>query len=318
MSTRIAREQLHTVQMVPITAFDAADELAIDPMRSLFQRLFDAGIRVVIPCAGSAEFHSLSPEEIVAVIGMAKEVMGDEGVVVAPIGLSLQYATRLGEMSLDAGADALLVMPLGFPYLSNEGARDYYLALLDRLDAPAMIYKKAAIPSDDLLLELAGHPNLYGVKYAENNMDAFNTVVQRDAGRIDWFCGSAERFAPFYALAGSPGYTSGAGSICPRVTLAMHAAMRAGNWPEAMRLQRIILPIEHFRARADNSYNVSFLKYAVTHTGLNFGEPRPPQRRLTVGEKREIDDIIQPIIAAETALEKTALKERSPAIGNLS
>ncbi len=309
MPRTLRREQLRTVQLVPITAFDAQGKLALDPMRQLMQRLCDAGIRVFIPCAGSAEFNSLAADEITAVIRMTREVVGDEAVIMAPIGLQLHYALELGKRSLDAGADCVLMMPLDFPYISDAGARDYYLAVLDQLNCPTLVYKKADVPSNKLLLELADHPNLIGVKYAVNDLDLFNTVVQQDGGRVDWFCGSAERYSPYFALAGSTGYTSGAGNICPRLTLAMHAALAAGDWTEALRLQRIILPIEHYRARAASSYNISFLKYAITHTGLDFGQPRPPQRRLTAEEMREVDEMIQPILAAENELAPSTSRE---------
>ena len=299
------RTRLHTVQLIPITAFDRDGRLNLAPMRTLFERVVGAGIRVLIPCAGTAEFHSLSDDEIVSVVSLAREVMGAEGVVTVPIGQRLDGAIELGNRAAAAGACTALVMPLSFPYLANEGARDYYLRILDELDVPVMIYKKAAIPSDDLLLELAEHANLIGVKYAENDMEAFNHVVARDGGRIDWFCGSAERYAPFFALAGAPGYTSGAGIICPRVTLAMHRAMVDNDWPRAMELQRILLPIERFRGRDNNSFNVTFLKYAVRQLGLDFGEPRPPQRRATAAEREEIDRVIPPIVAAEEQLAET-------------
>ncbi len=299
MAEVVLRDALQTVQLVPITAFDDAGRLNLEPMRQLTGRLVEAGVRVFIPCAGSAEFHSLEPEEIIAAVRMTREVVGDRATVMAPVGHWLEHAVRLGEASCEAGADAVLVMPLGFPYLSDSGARDYYLALLDRLNCPTLIYKKDAIPSDELLLSLVGHPNLVGVKYAVNDIDAFTRVAQRDGGRIDWYCGSAERFAPFFMLAGAPGYTSGAGNVAPRLTLALHAAARRGDWSEAMRLQQILRPIEDYRARAGSSYNISFLKHAIRATGLDFGQPRPPQRRLTDAEMREIDALMRPILEAE-------------------
>ena len=169
-----------------------------------------------------------------------------------------------------------------------------------------MVYKKGDLPSDDLLLELAEHENLVGIKYAVNNMDAFIRVIRADQGRIDWFCGTAERFAPFYALAGAPGYTSGAGNICPRLTLAMHEAIGQGNWGEALRLQEILLPIEYYRSRENDSYNVSMLKHGIKQTGLDFGVPRPPQRQLTEPEMREIDEMLVPILEAEASMSVTS------------
>lgn len=82
----------------------------------------------------------------------------------------------------------------------------------------------------------------------------------------------------------------------------MHAALKAGDYPEALRLQRILLPIETYRARSGNSYNVSMLKHAIRATGLDFGLPRPPQRQVTQAEAQEIDQLIRPILAAEREL----------------
>ena len=298
----IEREQLHTVQLVPITAFDAEGQLNLEPMARLMARSYEAGIRVFLPCAGSAEFHALQPSEIISVIEIVRDSVGDDAVVVAPTGYHAEHAIELANQAHAAGADAGLVMPLSFPYLSDAGARDHLLRIFDQSKLPMMVYKKGDLPSDELLLELADHDNLVGVKYAVNNMDAFTRVIRADQGRIDWFCGTAERFAPFYALAGAPGYTSGAGNICPRLTLAMHAAIQQGEWEEALRLQEILLPIEYYRSRDNDSYNVSMLKHGIKQTGLDFGVPRPPQRQLDEQEMQEIDLLVAPILEAETAL----------------
>lgn len=298
-------EQLRNVQIVPLTGYDSDGSLALDVMRENTCRLAEAGMKVFIPCAGSSEFHSLCADEMAAAVSMTREAVSDEAVVMAPVGLQLGYAIDVGHRSLDAGADCLLVMSLTAPYLSDTGARDYYHALLDELACPLVIYKKSEIPSDDLLLELADHPKVMGVKYAVNDLDAFNRIVDDDEGRIEWFCGSAERFAPFMMLAGATGYTSGAGNLCPHLTLAMFEACSLGDWPQAMRLQQIIRPIENYRAQAGSSYNISFLKYAAKSIGLDFGPPRPPQRRLTVHEQREIDELLAPILEAEAELAQT-------------
>jgi 4-hydroxy-tetrahydrodipicolinate synthase len=295
-------EQLRHVQLVPITGFDAQGRLHLDVMRENTQRLLEAGVKVFIPCAGSSEFHSLSADEVVAAVQMTRDAVGEGPVVMAPVGLQVGHALDVGRRSLDAGADCVLVMPLSAPYLSDAGARDYYVALLDELSCPLLIYKKSDIPSDALLLELAERPGVVGVKYAVNDIDAFQRVVRDDEGRIDWFCGSAERYAPYFMLAGATGYTSGAGNICPHLTLAMFEACQSADWAQALRLQQIIRPIEDYRAKAGSSYNVSFLKHAARRIGLNFGPPRPPQRRLTAEEQREIDALLEPILEAEREL----------------
>lgn len=301
------RSRLRTVHLVPLTAFDAAGNLALAVQARHTERMYSAGIRVYLPAAGTSEFHSLSADEIVALVKVTRDASGPDAQIFAPVGLQIQHAIEVGRRSLEAGATGVMFMPFAHPYLCNAGARDYYRQIIDRLRCPTLIYKKSPIPSDELLLELAGDPNVVGIKYAENNLHDFRKVVLEDRGRIEWLCGSAERFAPYYMLAGATGYTTGAGNVCPHLTLAMHAALAAGEATEGMRWQRLILPIEDYRAREGDSFNISMLKYAVRRLGSDFGAPRAPQRQLTAHERAAIDDLLAPILAAERDLQQEAV-----------
>ena len=301
------KSKLRTVHLVPLTAFDAAGRLALDVQARHTARMYAAGMRVFLPAAGTSEFHSLSADEIVELIKVTRESSGPDAQIFAPVGLQVAHAIDSGLRSLNAGATGVMFMPFAHPYLCNSGARDYYRQVIDRLSCPVLIYKKSPIPSDQLLLELAGDRHVVGVKYAENNLHDFRKVVLEDRGRVEWLCGSAERFAPYYLLAGATGFTSGAGNICPHLVLAMHAAFAAGEFAEGMRWQKLILPIEDFRSREGDSYNISMLKYAVRRLGADFGAPRAPQRQLTAPERAAIDDLLAPILAAERDLQEESV-----------
>jgi 4-hydroxy-tetrahydrodipicolinate synthase len=290
--------------LVPLTAYAASGELDLEAQAEHTARMSAAGMRAFLPAAGTSEFHSLSADEVVDLVRVTCEASDDEAVVFAPLGLQLRHAIDIGERSMEAGADGVMFMPFSHPYLSDEGARAYYLTVLEAVPAPAVIYKKGDVPSDALLLELADHPLVIGVKYAVNQLHQFRRTMLADGGRVEWLCGSAERFAPYFMLAGSPGYTTGAGNLCPHLTLAMHAAFTAGEMAEGMRLQELLLPIEDYRGRAADSYNISMLKHGLTILGYDFGPPRPPQRQLTSDEEREISQLLEPILASEAELEQ--------------
>ena len=303
MSKPLELSKLRTVHLVPLTAFDSTGQLNSKLQFQHLRRMFQAGLRVYMPAAGTSEFHSLSADEIVELVRINRDACGPEALIFAPVGLQLAHAIDVAKRSLAAGATGLMFMPFTHPYLSDAGVRDYIHAVLDAAPAPTLIYKKGPIPSDTLLLELADHPQVVGVKHAMNEVHEFRKLVLADRGRIEWLCGTAERFAPFYMLAGAPGYTTGAGNIAPHATLAMHAAFASGQFAEGLRLQQILLPIEDFRARAGDSYNISMLKHAMKFLGQDFGEPRPPQRRLTSTEREEIESMISPIMAVEQKLQ---------------
>ena len=306
MSQSYDPARLRTVHLVPLTAFDEHDRLDREVQARHTERLVRAGIRMFLPAAGTGEFHSLSADEIVEVVRVTREAAGPAVEIFAPVGLQVAHAIDVGRRSLQAGANGVMFMPFTHPYLCNTGAAEYYRAVINALQCPTLIYKKSAVPSDTLLLELAENPHVVGIKYAENNLHDFRKVVLADRGRIEWLCGSAERFAPYFLLAGATGYTTGAGNIAPHVTLAMHAAFSAGAWSEGMRYQEALLPLEEFRAREQDSYNISMLKWAVRKTGLNFGATRPPQRSLTPADQRAIDELTDRLLAVEQQLSDEA------------
>jgi 4-hydroxy-tetrahydrodipicolinate synthase len=295
--------RLATVQLVPLTPFSADGRTLVpDVLRAHARRMYEAGMRVFIPGAGTGEFHSLSPSEVIECVRAVRSVVGRDAVVLAPVGLGLGHALAIGRGSIEAGADAILVMPPIHPYLCDSGLRDYFQALLDALPLPFLAYKKGPFPSEELLAELMQTGRLVGVKYAVNDVNAFTRFAAACGNRLGLYCGIAERFAPFFYLAGARGYTTGAGNLCPRLTLALHSELTAGKFPEAMRRLALIRPIEDYRDRAGDSYNISMLKSALRLTGHDFGPPRPPQRRITPAEEAEIRLLLEPILAAEAEL----------------
>lgn len=293
-------DRLATIQLVPLTPF-SPDGRRVMPERlgALVRDLFQAGIRVFLPAAGTGEFHSLAPDEVLACVRATREALGDGAVVIAPVGLGLPHALTIGRGAVEAGADAILVMSPVHPYLSDAGLRDYFQVLADELSLPLLAYKKGPLPSDELLLELTRGGRLAGIKYANNDIDALARFAAALDPGVGLYCGIAERYAPAFALAGVRGYTSGLGNLCPRLTLAMHRALAAGDFTEAHRLLAVVRPIEDYRARAGDSYNISMLKFGLTLTGHDFGPPRPPQRRLTESEQAEVRRLLEPILAAE-------------------
>lgn len=302
MSDAFDVSRIQHVHLVPLTAYTPQGELDLTLQSRHIRKMFDAGMRIFLPAAGTSEFHSLSDEEIVELVRTTREAAGGAATIFAPVGRQIGSAIKVGAESLAAGADGVMFMPFEHPYLSDQGALAYYRDVMKELRCPVMIYKKADIPSNELLLNLARDPRVVGIKYAVNNMAQFRQTTLIDQTDTQWLCGSAERFAPFFMLAGSTGYTTGAGNLCPKLTLKMHDALASGMYGEAMQLQELILPIEHYRARERDSFNISMLKHGLKLRGLDFGPPRPPGRVLTSTEEREIEETLKPIFDAEDSL----------------
>ena len=295
--------RLDTVQLVPPTPMSDDGATVLPERLAEFVRARVAdGIRVFLPAAGTGEFHSLSADEVVSLVRATVEATraaaGSDCLVFAPIGFSVRHALDIAGPAADAGADGLLLMPPIHPYLGDPGFRDYFEAIAAGTKLPLLAYKKGPCPSDNLLTELGRAGRLVGIKYAVNEIDGFRKFADRNRGRLGLYCGTAERFAPYFMLAGATGYTSGAGNLFPQLTLAMHRALAAGRTAEAMQILDRLRPLEDFRARHGDAYNIAAVKAALKLSGWDFGPVRPPQPRLPAPDLAELEQILRAISAA--------------------
>lgn len=307
MPASFDRGRLATVQFVPPTPMTGDTErLRPELLEQLLGRMIGAGARVLLPAAGTGEFHSLSADEVLECVRVACQVADADCTVIAPVGLSLQHAIRIGRASAELGAAGLLVMPPVHPYVSDDGFAAYLRAIADAVPLPLLTYKRSAAPSDKLLLRLGEEGILAGVKYAVNDVDAVTRFVRATEGQLAVYCGTAERYAPFFMLAGAEGYTSGAGCVCPRLTLALHAALARHDYTTAMDLLHVLRPIEDFRARNADALNITLIKYAVELTGIPVGPPRPPQPSLSTQDQAAFEQLLEPILRREAALASPA------------
>lgn len=293
----------NTVHLVPPTPFSTDGRgLKLEMLQQMLNQRIAEGIRVVIPAAGTGEFHSLTVEEALATIAATLEVNQGRAKILAPIGLGLEHALAVGEKALTLGADGVLVMPPVHPYLSDDGVRAYFEAIHQALKIKIWVYKRGAFPSDACLLDLARRGVIAGVKYAVNEMNALASFVEKVDQHCQVVCGTAERNAPFYQLAGARGFTSGAAMLFPRLSLKLHAALDAGDYISAMKFRGILEPLEAFRARHGDALNITAIKAGMRILGHDFGPVRPPNRPLSEAEITELAGLLRTIEDAEGRL----------------
>jgi 4-hydroxy-tetrahydrodipicolinate synthase len=136
-------------------------------------------------------------------------------------------------------------------------------------------------------------PTLVAVKYAVPDVFALAEAISAvGADRVAWICGLAERWAPFYWLAGARGFTSGLVSVAPSLAVELLRLLRAGDSAAAMALWERLIPMEKLRARRGNANNVSAVKEGLAQLGLCGRGVRPPVSELDEAERAEAAAIV--------------------------
>jgi 4-hydroxy-tetrahydrodipicolinate synthase len=135
--------------------------------------------------------------------------------------------------------------------------------------------------------------NVIAVKYAVPDPVRVASVA-RDAGlaRFAWICGLAEPYAPAYWAMGARGFTSGLVNVAPKLSQAMLEALRAGDYPAAIRHWESIRVFEELRADDAAADNVSVVKEALSQLGLASRAVRPPSTMLPPGRRAKVATLI--------------------------
>ena len=294
----LSREKLVTrlasVAVTTVTPFHP--DGAVDDRRITEHARFlvDRGIDVVVPCGNTGEFTSLAIHEAKQVTAGVTEAIGNRAVVVAGVGWSAPIAIDLARHAKEVGAQAIMVHHPTHTYINRLGLRRYYEQILDAVDIGMLLYKRGPDLTDALISDLVRDPRVLGVKYAVSDPSAFaNLISDTKDAEVAWLCGTAERWAPFFWLAGANGFSSGLANFAPQVAISMLHALRANDYARAMTLRSQIVAFEELRQNKYSANNVPAVKEAMATLGLCGRTVRDPLCELDADEKLSVDQMVQ-------------------------
>jgi 4-hydroxy-tetrahydrodipicolinate synthase len=142
---------------------------------------------------------------------------------------------------------------------------------------PLVLYLRNENIGLDTIETLCRVPEVVGVKWASPTPLLLAEMIRRTRSLdLAWVGGLAENWAPPFYAVGARGFTSGLINVVPERSVAIHAALEAGRYPEALKLMEEILPFEELRAQENNGANVTVVKTALQLIGLDCGATRPP------------------------------------------
>lgn len=294
MDSQKFKDILSGYSVTTVTPFsDDLSQIDIDAIFSNIKFLTKNDVPLVIPNGNTGEFYSLSEEEWSTVLEATCEAADKRTTIMSGVGLSIKTAlTQLG-IARNLGVPAIMIMYPQHVFSSEEGLFRYYTEILEAAkDLNVVLYKKGPLLTDEMLEKLMKYDNLVGVKYAFGRIVDFSRTIHRLGHKIVWSCGTAERFAPFFFLAGARAFTSGLCNFAPHVTKRMYGALEKGDFEEAMKIQKMITPLEDLREGHGAANNVPVVKAAMDHVGLKGGLCRPPIHPLSVEEKQATIEII--------------------------
>lgn len=262
-----------------ITPFlsDPQQSLDLEGLRSNITTLLAAGVHGIVPTGSTGESATLSFEEHERVVEVAVETAGGKVPVLAGTGSNnTAEALRFTRAAKEIGANGALLISPYYNKPNRAGLIKHFTKIAD-LDIPTVLYnvpgRTGQNLAPDLVIELAAHPNIVGIKEASGNVAQVSQIIE---GTLDEefavISGDDNLTLPILALGGA-GVISVAANVEPTRMVRLYEAFRAGDWTGALELHYELSPLFRVLFIETNPIPV---KRAVGLRGMAAGPVRLP------------------------------------------
>jgi 4-hydroxy-tetrahydrodipicolinate synthase len=210
------------------------------------------------------------------------------------VGRSIKDACVLARASRSAGASALMVHQPPDPFVSPRGVVDYVKRVAEAGEGlPLILYLRNDAIGLEAIEQLCAVSGVAGVKWASPTPLRLAEAMRRTDPAIVWVGGLAETWAPPLYAVGARGFTSGLINVWPERSVAIHAALEAGDYKRSAALIDAISGFESLRAQEQNGTNVTVVKAALRLLGHDCGPTRPPSAwPLTTDQNQQLTRLL--------------------------
>ena len=287
-------QALTGISGILVTPYDADGDVAPTRLAPIIDRALAAGLHMPVVNGNTGEFYALTTEEASTMVRAVVRLVDGRAPVLAGIGRGIRDAVTLAKVSAAAGATALMVHQPPDPFVSPRGIVDYLKTIADASGGlPMMLYLRNDAIGTKAIADLCALPQVKGIKWATPNpLKLAEAMAACDPGLI-WVGGLAEIWAPAFYAVGARGFTSGLINVWPERSMAIHAALEAGDYAGANALIAGMKAFEEIRAEEMNGTNVTGVKAALKALGRDCGPTRPPSAwPLTSSQQAKLDSFI--------------------------
>jgi 4-hydroxy-tetrahydrodipicolinate synthase len=193
-------------------------------------------------------------------------------------------------------AGILAILEAYFP-VPDDGVAAYFGAIADAVadgdDWPIVLYTNPQFQRSDLSLaaieRLArAHGNIRYLKDASTNTGRLLSIMNR-VPDLRVFSASAH-IPACVMLIGGRGWMAGPACLIPRQSVRLYELCRAGQWAEAMALQRALWRLNQLFARHALA---ACIKGGLELQGFAVGTPLPPQPALDAAGRAEVQAVLE-------------------------
>ncbi len=282
---------IHGIIAYPITPF-TADGAAVDAdkLAELIEHLVGSGAHAIAPTGSTGESAYLTETEFDTVVDVTvRTVAGRVPVIVGASDLTTVNTIRRARYAQQAGADALMILPVSYWKLTDREIMAHYAAVASAVDLPIMVYNNPATSGIDMSPELLVRmfreiDNVTMVKESTGDLSRMRRIKELSGGELPFYNGSNPLVLDALTE-GASGWCTAAPNLRPQPCLDLYDAVRAGDPDRARQIYEDLAPLLRFIVAGGLPTTV---KAGLELLGTDVGDPRAPLLPLDAEGRAEL------------------------------
>jgi len=272
------------------------DEVSTDKIRENVQKLNRTGLAGYLVLGSTGESVSLTDGEALRLVEAVVEAAAPgKKVLVGTARESTKGTIDFTNSLTGRCIAAALVRPPSYfkSKMTREALKTHFLAVAEASKLPVLIYN---IPQNtgislepQLVIDLAPHPNIAGLKESSGNLAFLGEVVRQLPADFHYFLGSGHVVYPGLEM-GADGAILAVANAAPELCADIFRLFKAGKKDEARRLQLDLVPLSKALVEV---YGIAGLKYALDLRGYYGGPARLPLLPIEYKAKLDIAALLK-------------------------
>lgn len=271
---------------VALTTPFVGEEIDPDKLRQNVRRLNGTAVAGFLVLGSTGESVSLTDEESLELVrAVLEEAASDKKVLVGTARESTKATIDFTESLPVKGIAAVLVRPPSYfkSKMTHAALKAHYMAVAEASRYPVLIYNMpqntGIFLEPRLVLEIAAHPNVAGLKESGGSLACLAEVVREVHAGFHYLLGAGSVVYPGLEM-GACGAILAVANAVPEMCAELFRLFKEGKRDDARNLQLDLVPLNKTLVEV---HGIAGLKYAQDLRGFYGGPTRRPL--LPVDEK---------------------------------
>jgi 4-hydroxy-2-oxoglutarate aldolase len=280
---------------IALTTPFVGDRIAPEKLAANIEKYNRTAVAGYVVLGTTGESVYLTDDESLELVeATVKAAAPAKRVIVGTARESTRWTLEFTAAAAEFGIAAALVRPPSYfkSRMTREALKKHFLTLAEECRVPVIIYnipQTTGISLDPaLVVELAGHPNIIGIKESSGSLPVLAEVIREAPTGFRYFLGSGHVLFPGFGM-GACGAILAVANAAPELAADIYKLFRAGRMDEAKEKQLALVPLNK---AVTEKYGIAGLKYAQDLRGLYGGLPRPPLLPLSEEGKNEMSRLV--------------------------